>query len=176
MPHITMPRSQAIIADPITALIREAKKYKTVRENNKDNRSIHIDYWNLEAIGLWVDFPNGARGAPWCMSFVTAMGRQSLGHAWPLPITASVQEAVDWAEAHEVLRESPSRGDLLVSWYNSLNRFGHVAIVLEVLQDSRIKTIEGNTNLDGSREGYGVFERIREPSDRYKFIRWVKET
>jgi hypothetical protein len=164
---------QATIVEPIAALIAEAKKYRTERENNKDNRSIRIDYWNLETIGVWVDFPNGARGAPWCCSYVTAVGRQSLGHAWPVPLTASVQTVVDWAEAKGVLKEEPKRGDLLVSWYSSLGRFGHIAIVIDVMTDGRIKTIEGNTNLDGSREGYGIFERLRSPSDRYKFVRWA---
>ena len=38
---------------------------------------------------------------------------------------------------------------------------GHVGLVTEVLNNNLVKTIEGNTNFGGSREGEGVFELTR---------------
>lgn len=40
---------------------------------------------------------------------------------------------------------------------------GHAGLVSEVLSDGRFKTIEGNSNDGGSREGVGVFARTRKP-------------
>ncbi|MGE0131220.1 MAG: CHAP domain-containing protein [Blastocatellales bacterium] len=40
---------------------------------------------------------------------------------------------------------------------------GHTGLVSEVLSDGRFKTIEGNSNDGGSREGVGVFARMRKP-------------
>lgn len=165
----------AIIHRPIEALIAEAYIYTDVREETS-NRSIHIDYWNFEAIGVWQDFPMGGRGAPWCASFVTAVGRQALGYAWPVPKTASVQAMVDWAKSRQVwYEENPKRGDLFAIYYPSLSppRYGHVGIVVESQPES-FKSLEGNTNTGGSREGYGIFERTRVPSDRYGYIRWIE--
>jgi len=38
---------------------------------------------------------------------------------------------------------------------------GHVGLVSEVIDNTRVKTIEGNTSLKGVREGEGVFELKR---------------
>jgi hypothetical protein len=166
----------AIIHKPIEALIAEAYSYINERELDGNNRSVRIDYWNLEAIGSWKDFPMGGRGAPWCAAFVSAMGRQALGYAWPVPLTGMVQTMVDWAKEKGVWYEKdPQRGDLFTIYYPDLStpRYGHVGIVVTPKEGS-LTAVEGNTNPGGSREGYGVFERQRVPTDRYGYIRWVR--
>ena len=67
--------------DPRKELVYEARKYVGEAEVPVgSNRSVRIDYWNLEAIGDWRKLPMGGEGAPWCGSFVSGAGRQALGH------------------------------------------------------------------------------------------------
>lgn len=163
------------IENPEQELIDEARKYLGEAEIPMgSNRSIRIDYWNLEAIGDWRSFPMGGQGAPWCGSFVTGAGRQALGHLWPVPVTGVVQAMVDWAKTEGIWSETgPEVGDLFCLYYPKLKRYGHVGIVTEV-SPGEIKTIEGNTNDGGSRTGFAVFERIRKISNRMGFIKWSK--
>jgi len=55
----------------------------------------------------------------------------------------------------------PQPGDVVI-WYNAKKTWqGHAAIVVAVLDNKKIITIEGNTNGSGSREGDGVFQKTR---------------
>jgi hypothetical protein len=54
----------------------------------------------------------------------------------------------------------PQVGALAV-WRMGMGVSGHIGIVTEVLDNKQFKSIEGNTNNDGSREGIAVLERIR---------------
>ncbi len=163
------------IFSPEQEFIAEAKKYIGESETPVgSNRSTRIDYWNLEAIGDWRVFPMGGQGAPWCASFVTAMGRQALGHAWPVPHTGTVQTMVDWARSEQMWSKSdPKVGDLFCLYYSRLKRYGHVGIVIKVTPKNII-TIEGNTNAGGSRTGFAVLSRTRKYNDRMGFIHWQK--
>lgn len=169
--------------DPRKELIDEARKYLGEAEVPVgSNRSVRIDYWNLEAIGDWRSFPMGGQSAPWCQSFAYGAGRQALGHLWPLPQTGTVQIIVDWAKQAGVWYEGvdfiedlvdPEAGDLFCLYYPKLKRYGHVGIITGV-QAGEIQTIEGNTNDGGSRTGFAVFERTRKITDRMGFIKWSK--
>lgn len=154
------------------ALILEADRYLGVTESPPgSNRGTAVDYWVQEA-GL-----DPAGGYPWCAAFVGQVGRQALGRAWPCPRTASVAALVRWAEGlHEVLTTAPAVGDLFALWEPALTppRFGHTGIVTAVLSGGRFQTVEGNTNPDGSREGYGVFVRRRSAATTNRYIRWVR--
>ena len=156
---------KAIINNPVSEFLKEALKYLGEKESpHLSNRSTRIDYWLLETgVGL---------GLPWCAAYVTGVGRQALGHAWPVPFSASVQILVDWAKKKECFYDAPVKGDLFVIYFPNLSRYGHIGIVTEVI-DGAIKTIEGNTNPGGSRDGWGVFERTRKLSDGIKYIRWM---
>jgi hypothetical protein len=157
----------AVIPDPINAVIAEAKLYLGEEEKPKlSNRSPRIDYWLLETgVGF---------GLPWCSAYVSAVGRQALGRAWPVPRTASVQAMVDWAKtlvSAGVWQEKPESGDLFVLYFDSLKRYAHVGLVITVSGEKFI-AIEGNTNTDGSRDGYGVYIRERKMLPTTRFIRW----
>lgn len=149
------------------ALVAEAKRYLGVVEVPKNsNRGVCIDYWIREA-GL---DPAGA--FPWCAAFVHQLGRQSEGNLWPCPRTASVATLAAWASTRPgVLQANPAVGDLFILWSPELKRYAHVGVVTKVTGDS-FETIEGNTNGGGSREGFGVFARVRRVTGAIRFIRW----
>lgn len=58
-------------------------------------------------------------------------------------------------------KDTPQIGDIFILKNNDRSYQGHAGIVTEVLNNNLVKTIEGNTNLGGSREGDGVFELTR---------------
>lgn len=155
--------------EPVLAVIEEAKHYVGEEEKPKlSNRSTRIDYWLTETgVGL---------GLPWCAAFVSAVGRQALGRAWPVPRSASVQAIFDWAKVQVgVVQDKPQAGDLFVLYFNSLKRYAHIGLVVETDGGTKFKAVEGNTNSDGSRDGYGVFIRERKVNAETKFIRWANK-
>lgn len=118
-------------------------------------------------------------GEPWCCSWITDIGVVALGDAWPVRRTAAVRLVVDWARnnncAYTPTAEQPQRGDLFALWFPSLNRHAHIGFVLGVTPSGKIKTIEGNTNANGSREGWLVACRERTLSARDVLIRWTNK-
>ena len=58
-------------------------------------------------------------------------------------------------------------------YFRNLQRIAHVGVILEDFGDGYVLTIEGNTNSAGSREGNGVFIRIRHKSEIYKCADWL---
>lgn len=148
-------------------VIAEAKRYLQVREVPLgSNRGTEIDYFIREC-GLE---PKGAY--PWCAAFVGQIGRQALGHRWPVPRTAGVAAIATWAEKGGYLETSAAVGDLFIVWHAELDRFAHVGFVVS-LEDGKVGTIEGNTSGGGSREGWGVFARARTLAAKDRCIRWT---
>ena len=91
--------------------------------------------------------------SPWCAAFVNwgclQAGKPGFG-AW----------TPSWAQSNLEIEE-PRRGAWGLVWYDRLGRYGHIFVVTEVFNNGMLQTVEGNTNNDGSREGTGVFRRIR---------------
>ena len=98
-------------------------------------------------------------GNPWCASIWTAYLVDSGASRAKLPPgTASVHGWGDWAHAQKRFTTTPKRGFAGLIYHTATT--GHLVVVTQVNGDS-VMTIEGNTNLDGSRDGYGVFRRVR---------------
>lgn len=162
------------VAHAIELVLEEALRYVGAEERPRNsNRGIQIDYWNWEAIRDWRPFPMGGQKAPWCASFVSQVGIQAIGrNFWPVPQTAIAQSIFDWGEEGGVAMSTAHRGDIFCSWYERRQKYGHVGFVLNVFPET-YRTVEGNTNPGGSREGYGVFERDRTFLPRTAYIRWA---
>jgi hypothetical protein len=121
------------------------------------------------------------QGWPWCCAFVDWCIREFLNENPALasitletrPKTASVFEFRDWAESTGQLVFSPSQvgtynlqaGDIVVF------SFSHIGIVAGPAQGSQFPTIEGNTNVAGSRDGGEVAAKTRNFSSVDSFIR-----
>lgn len=165
------------ISDPAAKVVATALRYDGVREE-PGNRGVLADYCNWQlSDGDWRDFPLGLKGAPWCSSFLQQCGREALGSAWPFPRTpamSSVPKVAAWGEERLLLRPQAAVGDFLCVWRNAGERFGHIALVTEVLPGGKVKTIEGNTNASGSHEGVGVFALTRSTGAHDVFLRWVE--
>lgn len=158
-----------LLLNPVELVLEEAKKYLGLVESPRlSNRATEIDFWLKEC---HVPFGN-----PWCAAFVTGVIRQALGRGSPVYLNASVQRIVEWAESLRTIgvwQDKPEIGDLFVIYFDSLKRFGHVGFVSEIVSDTEFKTVEGNSNSDGSRDGYGVVSNKRKITNNIKFIRWA---
>jgi len=63
-------------------------------------------------------------------------------------------------------------GDVFTIYYASLRRIGHTGFVNRKINNSIVETVEGNSNADGSREGYMVCKRKRSVHSLYSITRW----
>jgi hypothetical protein len=117
--------------------------------------------------GRWVEeFQKSAGvepGAAWCACFVTYC-LKAAGYAGKIPGgPAAVRNWFHFAQA----ADQPRRGDLFC-WLNP-DRTGHIGFVTRVV-GPLIHTIEGNTDTDGTREGDGVYRKIRTRAGK-RFLR-----
>ena len=160
----------------IERLIAAAKVFIGVPEQGGNNRGQMVDLF-LRGVGL-------PPGEPWCAAFIHHVGFWSQfdpdngRSTWPLPATGACQQLAAVAEAHGVLMPRAERGDLFVLWSPDLQRFAHIGVVIETTEtatDLACVTIEGNTNDDGSSEGWKIAVRYRRfaKSERHRFIRWT---
>jgi hypothetical protein len=130
------------------------------------NRGPRVDQYLIEA---------GVRpetgSYPWCAAFVYWCFVQSSKQANirnPAIKTAGVLDLWRRATDKDIPRVTGTRAmaspDLVRPGFVFIMDFGggvgHTGFVRSV-EDGRIRTVEGNTNDDGTREGVGVFERLR---------------
>lgn len=109
--------------------------------------------------------------APWCASFVTWCLVQSGADRKKLPkLAASTYYWWQWAKDRHADNSDHKRGRLFV-WNGKAG--GHIGFIAETITPSMFRTIEGNTDDHGSREGTKVAERKRTTAQVSSFPRWT---
>lgn len=116
----------------------------------------------------WID----TKGFAWCAAFVCwCILQASKKRELPFkrPQTASAFDFERWAEQNKLTLIKPAvinpeRGDIVVY------KFSHIGIVTKYA-NGFVYTVEGNTNDIGSREGDGVYAKVRKLSDLRSIIR-----
>ena|GEM_PF-6430298 len=109
----------------------------------------------------------------WCLNFcywvvLQACGLLALKN--PLLRTGSCDLLLYWARREGVLHTEPQVGDIFLV-LASPSDATHAGIVTGVPGGGNVKTIEGNSNNDGSRNGYAVVARTRAVKNLV-FVRW----
>lgn len=111
------------------------------------------------------NFYVGLKKVPWCAAFVSwCFGQAGFAHprsAWSPALFPS-----------DRLTKVPLSGMVLGIYFPQLKRIAHCGIVTQVKNDL-VFSIEGNTNVKGSREGTGVYRRIRHLRSIYRFSEWT---
>lgn len=109
--------------------------------------------------------------APWCAAFVYYVFEHAHDVVNVLPRTGYTPLIQRWAKEHSriIPAQKAEKADLILFWFPALKRVGHVAIVGKVEQ-THVWTIEGNTNDEGSREGYEVARRKRKLNSNMIFV------
>jgi peptidoglycan hydrolase-like protein with peptidoglycan-binding domain len=144
------------------AMLDVARSQVGVREQGGANRGPPVEKY-LAAVGL-------PPGHAWCVAFLIWCAKeacQRLGAVCPLPPVASVH--VLWNRTPETMRippSAPQEEDLRLVKPGALylidhgQDMGHAGLVLSATSNGLLG-IEGNTNIAGSREGDGVYEKSR---------------
>lgn len=137
------------------------------------------------AVEFFLRCANVDPGAPWCAAFVNACAElgAAIRDKEPSPLEqvkrqAFVADYVTWAKEHgrtvRPLEMEP--GDIFCLWNRSKLRHAHMGFVDWVNPERTgpqdFKTIEGNSDEAGRREGVRVVARRRKPRIEDVFIRW----
>ena len=126
-------------------LIALAEKELGVRELRGKNEGPQVEIY-LRYVGL-------GKGHAWCAAFVSWLHGQA----------GAAQPRSGWSPAlfpASKQLKAAQPGAVLGIYVPALKRIAHVGLVTGVRQDW-VQSIEGNTNPAGSREGDGVYKRLR---------------
>lgn len=127
------------------SLLSIAESQVGVRELTNRNDGKQVEQY-LASVGL-------GKGYAWCAAFVTWTFRKAHYTVPSLPMAAQWLTTKKRIPSKDLI---PS--DLFGVYFN--RTVGHVGFIQKV-DATKIYTIEGNTNDNGSREGIGVFKRVR---------------
>jgi hypothetical protein len=169
------------LAQPLLRVAEPASKAGGLSETVAATAKRHLIEHPIEIGGAnrgpWVRlYMNGSEGAnfPWCAGFVTYIVRQAAeAHSIDAPIKRTFSCDHIGAEAKSKAKSFFPRASLthvppgsifLVPHSANNNDWIHTGIVLDsdfLNSPNVLHTIEGNTNDDGSREGFEVCQRYR---------------
>lgn len=135
-----------------------ARKYiGTTEQPIGSNCGPLIDRWNTNV--------NAPIGSYWCASFVSGVALEwesKSGLDWPICLSADCDVWLAVAKKYGILHRSPQAGDLMLlvkTLSNGRQDAFHIGIVEGKDEGTIWKSIEGNSNNDGSRNGYEVAHR-----------------
>jgi hypothetical protein len=140
-------------------LLRIAKNELGTREASGQNDG--------PKVAAYLHYVSFRQGNPWCAAFVSWVFGQA---GYPAPRTA-------WSPA--LFPESKRRKKIAPAmvfgiYFNNLKRIAHCGLV-EGQDGDWLLTIEGNTNMAGSREGDGVYRKRRPLKTIKYFAEWIPE-
>lgn len=116
----------------------------------------------LKSVGL-------GKGYSWCMAFIYWCAKEAsieVGVLNPLFKTGGVLNMYN--KKKELRVTTPQPGDIFIMDFGK--GMGHTGIVEKVV-GTTLHTIEGNTNDEGSREGYEVCRRTRQTKTIKGYLR-----
>jgi len=162
-------------------LLAIARKDLNVREEGCANCGRRIK--------IYLDYVGIRQAAPWCAAAISTWFREA---GFPAPRTAWSPSMFPKDRVVELggrlkasLKTDPrvantdpgevktdAGGLVLGIYFPSLKRIGHVGLV-EYVKGDYIHSIEANTNVIGSREGDGVYRKIRHRRTIYKYSDWL---
>lgn len=143
--------------DAVTRLIESSGRWFGVYELTGNNDHPMITK-AMKLCGL-----RGDKGYPWCAAAMTDIHY----HAnIPAPKSARV---VDWFKNNVVWERKygprpvygiDTKGMVGALYYQHLGRYGHIVLIIGE-DKNNFYTLEGNTNVAGSREGDGFYKKVR---------------
>lgn len=105
------------------------------------------------------------RGEPYCAAFVSFIfakaGFSGPRSGWSPDLFPAMR-----------ISHSPIPGNIIGIYFPEFRRIAHVGIIENMHHDWCL-SIEANTNVSGSREGQGVYRRLRHIKTIYRIADWV---
>lgn len=137
-------------------IVSIAKSY-VGQEEIKDNQGWKDKNFEqkMKAIGWY-------KGAPWCAFLAKLIWMEAFKteEVKTVPLVSKYSNGSVLDTYHNYVKSKefhvtkiPSPGCIVI-WQEGNGTSGHAGIVVDVVNDYTIHTVEGNTNTDGSREGY----------------------
>ncbi len=142
-----------------TRVIAIAKSQIGVREATGNNDGLDVE--------KYLHYTGNKKGDPWCASFVSWIFGKA-GYHQP----KSAWSPALFPKARQL--QNPATAMVFGIYFPKLKRIAHCGIISKV-NDKWIYTIEGNTNIVGSREGDGVYQRIRHERGIAFYANWLNE-
>lgn len=157
------PDASTSMVDALIAMLKAEQGVREVPANS--NKGKRVEEYQA---ATWLT----GTGWPWCAAFI-CWGIRELEKTHPLPFkrpqTAGAWDFENWAKSQGVKRFKPrgriKAGDIVVF------TFSHIGLAIEDEKGGSVKTIEGNTDASGSREGGGVYIKSRPVSSIRSHIR-----
>lgn len=157
------PDAFTSMGDALVAILKAEEGVREVPANS--NRGKRVEEYQA---ATWLT----GTGWPWCAAFI-CWGILELEKTHPLPFkrpqTGGAWDFENWAKLQGVKRFKPrgkiKAGDIVIF------TFSHIGLAIEDEKGGSVKTIEGNTDASGSREGGGVYIKSRPVSSIRSHIR-----
>jgi LysM repeat protein len=163
----TIESAEMTKEEKINCVIETMQSQIGIIERTGNNDGVEVEAY-LASAGL-------GRGNPWCASFVNWTYMQC-GYDFNLDAPGWVPS---WFPNSKLIytraginKAPPQPGDLIGIWYESKGRLAHIGFYEDQSGDWII-SIEGNTNEGGSREGDGVYRKIRMKRTIHSISSWI---
>lgn len=157
-------QTEVVIENPSISLEEIYLSQIGVRELSGKNDGPEVEMY-LKTVGL-------GKGNAWCSAFVKWCLIQSnvsnTINAWS-PTAENKKHIVYKARS---FLEEPRPGDVGTLFYPKIKRIGHTYFYHKRVNSSVYESVEGNTNDAGSREGDGVYKKIRSFNATHSISRW----
>ena len=115
-------------------------------------------------VGEYQHAGNCHKGDAWCTCFVVWVFKQA---GYLMPRTGW---SPDLFPAKRLVKD-PVPGNVMGIYFVAKQRIAHTGIVT-LVHNEKVYSVEGNTNLDGSPEGDGVYQRVRYLKTIKAFAEW----
>ena len=147
----------------ISKLLRQAHARVGIKENPSNSNNVDCNTWyygHAVADGK----PNKGDTYPWCaveMSYIFHL----VGYDNLIIKTASCATMGNWFKKNGQFFKEPQVGDLVFYKFKTNrnnNWTNHVGLVVDVLSNGTIRTIEGNTSITSNDNGGSVMLRTRD--------------
>ena len=152
-----LPGGSTVSTNDYDRVVAIAQAQVGVKETTGNNDGVEVETY-LSAAGL-------KKGQPWCAAFLTWIFKQA---GYDRPRTG-------WSPAlfpagRQVKTASP--GLVFGIYFPTLNRVAHCGMV-EQVKGNWITGIEGNTSISGSRDGDGVYRKLRHIKTVQGYADWI---
>ncbi len=120
-----------------------------------------------EQVEKYLQYTGNRKGEAWCASFVS----------WAFAQAGLRQPRTAWSPAlfpYSRIVKGAAKARVFGIYFANKGRIAHAGLV-EDYKGSWLYTIEGNTNIAGSREGDGVYRKIRHVKTIKAYADWLPE-
>lgn len=153
------------------SVVRAYKSQIGVRERTGRNDGKEVEKY-LATVGL-------GKGHPWCAAFVKwCLLQGNIIEARVIngmALSTEKRDAIVYRQGRYFGKVKSA--DVFTLFYRKLNRIGHTGFVhgWANKEAGSIFTVEGNTNSGGSRDGDGVYLRVRQIGGVHSISSWIKD-